>query len=191
MKANRAFRDHSRRFGDDERGVSEAVGYIITFGISTIVLVTSLQAFMVIQGHTDSIAMDRTVEEVSAHVALAVEEALRAGSNYPDASFSMAVTVPREVNGITYRIDLYQDEVWVTSVDAQEVIVNSERVESQGARKASFVQRSGTEVLCTNPNTLIDGGTCSIPSGEGSLTIVYRDPGTGSRGVYIERSATS
>lgn len=188
MKANRAMREDARRFGNDERGVSEAIGYIITFGISTIVLVTSLQAFMVIQGHTSSIAVDRAVEEVATHVAFAMEEALRAGSKYPEATFSMTISVPPDVNGVVYRVQLYREEVWVTSVDAQEVIVNSERVESQGASKAEFVQRAGVSVLCDNPSTVILGGTCDVHSRERSITIVYKDPGDGKGpGVYIDR----
>lgn len=195
MRANRRALEHPRRFGKDEQGVSEAVGYIITFGISTIVLVTSLQAFLVIQRHTNDIAIDRAVHEVSAQVAFAVDEALRAGSTYPDANFAMSLTIPREVAGGTYTISLHEDHVWVEATDAlpEEHTPDGEKLETRGRARADYVQRAGAESLCKLPTTEIPDGVCRIQSHEGELVITFADPdgvaGPLTPGVYIKRVA--
>lgn len=188
MKANRRPRDKHPMFRDDEQGVSEAVGYIITFGISTIVLVTSLQAFLVIQEHTRTVAIDRTVNEVAAQVAFAVDEALRAGATYPDASFSMTVTVPPDVSGEDYRIMLHQGYVWVVATNA---LQDESAGETRGRAQANFVKRAGVDVHCTNPAVTVQDGVCMVSSRETKVMIVYKDPdgttGPLNAGVYFER----
>lgn len=190
MKANRAPRTAhgGRRFRDDERGVSEAVGYVITFGISTIILVTSLSTFTTIRDHTSTIAVDSALRDIATQVVFAVEEALRSGATYPDATFSMTIQIPEEIDGISYDVELHATRVAVIAREADaEKWVGGEPLDVKGRYYLNFLQRAGSEVLCSHPNPpAIPGGACVISSGEGQITVVHDEPTGFNRGVYLK-----
>ncbi len=190
MKANATPRKAQRRFASDERGVSEAIGYVITFGISTIILVTSLHTFNSIQDYTRDLAIDRGLRELGAQVAFAVEEAVRAGDTYPDTAFSMRIAIPRDIHGEGYRVYLNESHVWLVSLEAQAVTkgLAKEDLDVRGRYHVPFVQRVDAEVLCTDVPPVIVGLACFVNSEEGELTVVYDDPdggGGSGAGVYF------
>lgn len=183
MKANRAVRrapvprrghgQHRpgapRRFLDDDAGVSEAVGYIITFGISTVILVTSLQAMTSIQHYTEDISRDRAADEVSAQVAFQVQQALKAGAKFPESQADFTIPVPREVAGSPFRIVLTNHTVYTNAT----VLQSARSVGALGTAETPLLNKSATKVLCNGPSTEITGGTCAILSSIGEITISY------------------
>lgn len=175
-------------FAADERGVSEAVGYIITFGVSTVILVTSLQTFSVISEQTNTMAVDSALRDIGAQLAFAVEEALRAGATYPDAVFSMTVDVPRDINGQGYHVQMTQTEVWVVAREsAAETteIATGERLNATGRYHLTFITRADAVTLCTETPPTIPDGTCIVNSEEGEITVVFDRPAGFGRGAYF------
>ncbi|MBW3582620.1 MAG: hypothetical protein KY455_05920 [Euryarchaeota archaeon] len=188
MKANRAFRDPSPgiRFRDDESAVSEAIGYIITFGVSTIVLVASLSAFSTIRDYTTDLAIDRALDEVGAQVSFAIGEAKRAGANYPGSDYDFTVTLPRDIDGVGYELYITDRDKLVLEADS---LATPDSKGALGTVVIDILSRAGVETLCPTRDTVLGDGRCWAVSGSGELVVTYGtttdENGAAVTGVYF------
>lgn len=180
MKANRFARVEGRGFRDDERGVSEVVGYMIAFGMSSIILVMSLAAFNMMRDHTGDMVADRSVKEVANRVSFGVEEALQAGSQFPESEFERKLRLPQLDNHGSYTVELSSEQIRVFTKDAGPPVFDEDdnEIESMGRAIVSFPPRANAHVLCLDADTSMENGRCSVSSEEGELIIVYGEPHT-------------
>lgn len=187
MKANRAFRDPAPgiRFRDDESAVSEAIGYIITFGVSTIVLVASLSTFSTIRDYTTDLAIDRSLDEIGAQVSFAIGEAKRAGANYPGSAYHFTVTLPPDIDGVGYELYITDRDTLILEADA---IATPDAKGALGTVTIDILSRSGVQTLCPARDTVIGDGRCWAVSGTGELVVTYgttTEDGAAATGVYF------
>lgn len=194
MKANRRARQKipARSFMDDERGVSEIVGYMIAFAMGSIILVLSLTGFNAMRDYSGDMVADRTVKEVAHRISFAVDESLESGAQHPLSEFSRELRLPREVSGNTYTIELGPGNVWVNTTDAGPSIKdeNGNDLETRGRANVTFSPRVASTVLCGQPDTdpaVWDEGSCSAHSMDGKVSVKYGRPGGGDEGVYLVR----
>lgn len=103
------------RLGQDDRGVSEVVGFIFMFAIAFVVL--SLSMILVSDRlTTSSRANQRTVfAEAGSAVATAVQETVSMADRFPNASYERRVTLPEGLSGAPFRVTVTNWTVYVNS----------------------------------------------------------------------------
>ncbi len=191
MKANRHARSDPVGLWEDRRGVSEVVGYMIAFGMSSIILVMSLAAFNMMRDHTGDLVADRSVNEVANRVSFAVDEALQAGAQFPESEFSRSLRLPQLDNHESYTVEMGSENVWVNATDAASSVKDADGndIDTLGRANVSFIPRAKAVVLCSGGETQIPNGRCSVESGDGELVVKYGRPDEESdRGVYFARN---
>jgi hypothetical protein len=177
----------------DERAVSEVVGYMIALSLSTVILVMSLTAFNAMREHSSDILTDRAVREIAARVATTVEEGLEAGARFPESDFERTLVLPREVQGQSYVVHMNKTHVRVIAMNAGPPLydaVTGEELETTGRAHLPIIPRAGVLVLCDEAPPEIAGGTCSVDSGSGRVTVRFGETtvdGAVARGVYLLR----
>lgn len=178
MKANRRARSTPAAVWDDQRGVSEVVGYMIAFGMSSIILVMSLSAFNMMRDHTGDLVADRSVAEVASRVSFAVEEGLQAGAQFPESEFSRTLRLPQLDNHRTYTVELEEGNVWVNATDAAGAVKDEEGndIDTMGRANVTFAPRARAVVLCPGGETEFENGRCSVSSEELELIVKYGEP---------------
>jgi len=92
----------------DERGVSEVIGYLLIFGILSIVLVLSMVAFNVLHDRAEDNVVRLQAGSVAQRVAAsAVDAALFAESHDPDTStYIHPLGLPEDLEGHGYHVHL-------------------------------------------------------------------------------------
>lgn len=103
----------------DERAVSEVVGYLLVFGILSVILVLSMYAFSLIQARAEESVVEVEGESVAQRVASAVVNAAlfveqnynasRAASLAP--KYTQPLDLPADLQGHAYTLALVSGEV--------------------------------------------------------------------------------
>lgn len=192
MKGNRRARS-LERFGEDDRGASEMVGYMIAFALGSMILVLSLTAFNTMRDHSGEMVADRAVSEMAHRVAFAVEESLSSGADFPDSDFSRTLRLPAEVSGHTFTIELGRANIWVNLTNAAPAVKDEKGndLETLGRTNVTFTPRANAEVLCSGGRTELPGAaTCRVHSNDGEVTIRFAAPDPAKpneKGVFMVR----
>ncbi len=96
-----------RRLAGDESAVSEVVGYILIFGILSMVLILSMVAFGAVQDRAEARVVLLQADSAAERVASAtVDAALFAETYGASANFSQAVLLPDDLEGRAYTVTL-------------------------------------------------------------------------------------
>lgn len=91
----------------DSQGVSEVIGYLLVFGILSIVLVLSMSAFSVGQEAAQGRAVQLRAESAAARVAgVVVQTAILAEQQGPSAAVAYGVDLPTDLEGASYVVSL-------------------------------------------------------------------------------------
>lgn len=106
-----------RRLIRNEDGVTEVVGYILTFALSAIILLISVQSFTVARQNSEAVITVVEMRNIANRIATRVVEAGLAGQEFPNATFEVVVNIPKEFNGREYSIQLMPEQVLVVSTD--------------------------------------------------------------------------
>lgn len=89
----------------DESGVSEVVGFILTFGIISTILLLSMLAFIGIQDTVQESIVDQRARSASQRVAaVAVDAALLAETYGSETNFTHRLALPDSFEGYSYTI---------------------------------------------------------------------------------------
>lgn len=121
--ASRSLRD-SPNLPDDERGVSEVIGYILVFGILSMILILAMVAFSVIHGRAESAVVAVEGQSVAQRVASSVVNAALFAERYPgsDASYLQALDLPAQLEGNDYTVQLVDAVPGVTPAQVLVVV---------------------------------------------------------------------
>jgi type II secretory pathway pseudopilin PulG len=96
-----------RALRGDSEGVSEVVGYLLVFGILSIVLVLSMSAFSVGQEAAQGRAVQLRAESAAARVAgVVVQTAILAEQQGTGAAVAYEVDLPTDLEGASYTVSL-------------------------------------------------------------------------------------
>jgi len=126
-----------------------SIGYMFVLIISALVMTAmSLIAANFIATSSD-IAKDVQVHQVSVMLEIEVEEVIYMGSNHPSALYNKNVTLPKEIYGIQYRIELSKDFIYINGT-------HGDIREKLSISAPPFLSLSG-----------------SVPSTAGTLMILY------------------
>ncbi len=116
MQASRYDARARRTLRHDDAAVSEVIGYILSLGILSILLISTLVGFGVAQNNTAERAVlvqgDAMLQEISG---TAIQAALFAEDNPDtDLEFTGRINLPFDLEGHPYTVDLDPDEVTIT-----------------------------------------------------------------------------
>lgn len=110
-----------RALSSDGAGVAEVVGYLLVFGILSLVLVLSMSAFGVAQQGAKERVVQLRAESAAARVAgVVVQTSILAEKQGSGAAVSYLVDLPEQLEGLDYRVALqpkdatHADQVVIT-----------------------------------------------------------------------------
>lgn len=105
------------RLSRDDRGVTEVVGFILSFAISAIFLLIALNTFYTAKGNTDAMVQGVELKTIADQVASRVVEAGLVGQEFPESRMDLALDIPQTINGVSYTIRIDNDAVRVSADD--------------------------------------------------------------------------
>lgn len=91
----------------DEQAVSEVVGYVLIFGILSMILILSMLAFAAVQDRAEAAVVAIEGESIAQRVASAVVNAALFAERHPaNASYLQPIDLPTDLEGNAYVIHL-------------------------------------------------------------------------------------
>jgi hypothetical protein len=143
----------SRRvFRRDDQAVTEVVGYILTFALSAIILLISVQSFTVARQNSDGVVTAVELKAIASRVATRVIEAGLVSQEFPNSTFTMVINIPQELNGHEYTVVVDSEKVTVTALDGTAVAeATTLRLDA-----ISGLQVSGATVYSSNERVTIE-----------------------------------
>lgn len=107
-----------RALRDAEQAVSEVIGYILMFFLSSAILMLSLQAFLYSRHTTEDLRTANEIKIVAERLAAEVGQAGIVASDMPDAIYETVVKLP-DLNGQSYYVNASGGQIWVNTTDGR------------------------------------------------------------------------
>lgn len=99
----------------DTRAVSPLIGYILTFAITSMLVLTVIWTSSDVLDRRHKAAARLQLEDLAHRVANAVEEAFHVVDANPDADYRKRLPLPREVRGFAYVVEVNETDVFVNA----------------------------------------------------------------------------
>jgi hypothetical protein len=107
-----------RSLHQDDRAISEVLGFILSFALSAIFLMIALSSFYAARNNTDGIVAASELRSVADRVATRIVEAGLVGQEFPNATINLTLNIPQDLNGHPYQIVAKKTGIWVNASDA-------------------------------------------------------------------------
>ena len=91
-----------RRVNDE--GVTEVIGYVLSFALSAIFLLIALNVFSAARGNTEHVVTGVELKTLADRVAGHIVELGQVSQEFPNATMEIALVVPQSLNGKLYTI---------------------------------------------------------------------------------------
>lgn len=101
----------------DDGGVSEVIGFVLSFALSAIFLLIAMNSFWVAKDNTDGVVTAVELKTIANRVAARVVEAGLSAQEFPNATLDLTVALPQELNGHLYYVDATASAIYVRSTD--------------------------------------------------------------------------
>lgn len=101
----------------DEGAVQEVVGFILMFALSSVILLISVQSFMGAKESSEEVLAGVELKAIATRVSSRLVDAGIVAQDFPDATFTVTLSVPRQVAGYEYEVEARPSEVVVTSLE--------------------------------------------------------------------------
>jgi hypothetical protein len=144
--------------------VSEVVGFVLTFGISAVVLVVAVQSFATAQQTTNTMLAAAEMKNVANRIATRLVQAGILYQDFPNSSTNITLTIPPTVAGKQYTAAVTPTTVYVNTTDR-----------SANATASTFHLDAYSQ---TDPCFRVTG---SVPSSYSSLVVRYGPVSTGTK----------
>lgn len=106
------------RFADDDVAVSPLVGYILTFAITSALVVTVIWTSSAVLDDRHRAAAKVQLRDLAHRTVNALEEAFHVTDANPNVEYQKRLPLPDDIRGFSYRIDANATEVVVTATPA-------------------------------------------------------------------------
>lgn len=94
-----------RLFRRDDRGVTEVLGFVLMFALSSIVLITSVQAFNEAKTNADGVVSGVELRGVANRVSTRVVQAALLSEDFPNASIRVEMRIPEAIGTGPYWVE--------------------------------------------------------------------------------------
>lgn len=88
----------------NEEGVTEVIGYVLSFALSAIFLLIALNVFSAARGNTEHVVTGVELKTLADRVAGHVVELGQVSQEFPNAKMEIALIIPQSLNGKLYTI---------------------------------------------------------------------------------------
>ena len=105
------------RFAGNDEGVSEVIGFVLSFALSAMFLLIAMNSFWTAKDNTDSVVTAVELKTIANRVASKIVEAGLASQEFPNATLNVRVALPQELNGHPYYVVATPGVVYVNSTD--------------------------------------------------------------------------
>jgi hypothetical protein len=102
----------------DDEGVSEVIGYILSFALSAVFLMIALSSFWTARNNTDGVLAGSELKAIADRVAGRIVEAGLVGQEFQNATFNATVPLPKEINGHPFMVVATNATIYVNATDA-------------------------------------------------------------------------
>ncbi|MFA5862955.1 MAG: hypothetical protein WDA16_14785 [Candidatus Thermoplasmatota archaeon] len=155
----------------NDSGISEVIGFVLSFAISSIFLMLAMSSFYTAKNNSDSVITATELTAIADRIAAAVIEAGLVGQEFPNASMNISLTLPQQLNGHDYHVDAHNYGILVNSTDgaftanattfkldaiAQYAVYGSAYSSNEHLTVSYFINATGTPTAGT-PNIMITG----------------------------------
>lgn len=101
----------------NDEGVSEVIGFILSFALSSIFLLIALGTYYQASSNTDSVVLGVELKAIADRVATRVVDAGLIGQEFPNASLNITVDLPQTANGHSYLVWANNTTITVQALD--------------------------------------------------------------------------
>lgn len=102
-----------RVMGDE--GVSEVLGFILSFALSAVFLMIALNSFYAAKNNTEAVVSAVELRAIADRVASRIVEAGLIGQEFPNATYNVTIPVPTDLQGVGYYVEATAATVYVNA----------------------------------------------------------------------------
>lgn len=147
-----------RNLRRDDEGISEVIGFVLSFAISAVFLMISLNTFFVAQNNSDDVVTAAELKSIAERVSARMVEAALLGQEFENVTLNLTVSIPQSLNGHPFYIDATPSRIYANTTDlplsAEATTFNLDVVE--GFQVSGRVYSSNERLVITY--SLQDGG---------------------------------
>lgn len=101
----------------DKQGVSQVIGFILTFTIISIVTISVIYTASTIVNNRNNLAASLEAEDISNYIANAIVECTATRQLFPHANYSKTLEVPAKLGGRSYYVEVSNQSIYVNTTD--------------------------------------------------------------------------
>lgn len=105
------------RLTQDDTGVSEVIGFVLSFALSAIFLLIAMNSFWVAKDNTDGVVTAVELKTIANRVAARIVEAGLSSQEFPNATLNVTIPLPQDLNGRGFYVEARAWAVYVNSTD--------------------------------------------------------------------------
>lgn len=106
-----------RRLTRDDSGVSEVIGFVLSFALSAMFLMISLNTFFLAKNNSDDVVTAAELKTIADRVAARIVEAGLIGGEFPNATLNVTINIPQSLNGHPYYVEARPYGVFANTTD--------------------------------------------------------------------------
>jgi hypothetical protein len=146
-------------------GVTEVIGYVLSFALSAIFLLLALNIFWAARTNTEDVTTGVELKTLTDRVAARIVEMGAVSQEFPNSTMSMLINIPQMLNGQTYELTAAAGEVTAVTNDGLLTASSTTfKVDVLTAISVSGTVDSSNERLVVQ--YMLDGATRKITIGE-------------------------
>lgn len=115
--APRAPKHGLRRSALQDDGVTEVIGYVLSFALSAIFLLLALNVFWAARANTDEVTTGVELKTLADRLAARVVEMGAISQEFPNATMNITLNVPQSLNGRLYTLTASKSSVLAATND--------------------------------------------------------------------------
>ena len=102
----------------NQKAVSQIIGFVITFGIISMVTASLTYATSIIVERRENAASERIAENLANYIVNAILDCSAIKQVYPNSNCSLTIYVPNKINERTYYIEATASQIYVNLSNA-------------------------------------------------------------------------
>lgn len=91
-------------FRRNDEGVTEIIGYVLSFALSAVFLLIALNVFYAARGNTDDVVTGVELKSIADRIAARVVEAGLVSQEFPNATMNTTLNIPQALNDRPYSV---------------------------------------------------------------------------------------
>ena len=106
----------ARRLSRDD-GVSEVIGFVLSFAISAMFLMIAMNTFFLARANSDDVVTAAQLKTIADRVAARIVEAGFVGQEFPNATLNVTINLPQDLNGHPFYVEARSHAVYANASD--------------------------------------------------------------------------